>query len=384
MVSRNPKSTLNFLKIIKTKNLSDGLCEKIISELISEQSFIVRDDTRSGFYEEFIFSEEKNCDLDFLIINNQYENAMNNVEYDETNENHIKIFKLNYIYEYQQNTYDIFVDFFFIPYYNLIIANGPKGKSEKPIKLLINKLNVLKEDVKNALDFDIIDFYPDFLLWLTYKKSIDSNISEKIKIENFSDFYTDYFPDNNELFDPGSIPQQISTKNTNSSITLPIIYGLLNNRDFSYLKGKFIYEENKFEVSINVIPEVTPESEIFVKSNYCIRGENYCNKLRLVLPFINDLVDTFISWKSSDIKDKYPSEDFIKKLKVNLISEFNFTLYEYYKYEGDFNRNLNKSVNLSENLISINPNLDEKNFDDETMQYIDKLVDKNVLLYLSD
>ena len=49
-------------------------------------------------------------------------------------------------------------------------------------------------------------------------------------------------------------------------ITLPILYGLLNNRDFSRLSGKFKYLENNFEMQINITPSIEQKSDVFIKS----------------------------------------------------------------------------------------------------------------------
>ena len=109
---------------------------------------------------------------------------------------------------------------------------------------------------------------------MIYKKSVNEKISEKIVIERFLDFSTEDFPDKQGLFNPSKIPSEIFTRNSDNMVTLPIIYGLLNNRNISHLSGKFKYYDNNFEIQINVYPTVEVNSDIFVKSVYCINAES--------------------------------------------------------------------------------------------------------------
>ena len=92
----------------------------------------------------------------------------------------------------------------------------------------------------------------------------------------------------------------------------------------------------------------------------------------------------FENWNESSSDKKFPSEKFINDLKVKLIEEFNFTLNKYYNYKKEFNEKTKNENNNLGKIISINPNIDMDEFNDEIMEYIEYLVEKHVLLYLPD
>ena len=167
-------------------------------------------------------------------------------------------------------------------------------------------------------------------------------------------------------------------------ITLPIIYGLLNNRNFSHLSGKFKYLKNNFELQINVYPTIELDCDIFVKSVYSIKGETYCNKIKLTIPFIQNLVETYLHWENYDSTEKYPSERFINELKTTLINEFNLTFESYYTYKNDFNEKTGRESEDLKQIFSLNPKINIDSLDEESEKYIKALVNKNVLLYLSN
>lgn len=88
-IKRSSRSSVNFINIIRTNNMSEEICEKIIVTLKSENIFRSREGKYCGFNEEFILNEEHECNLDFILTNDEYSNNENQVEYDENNENHV-------------------------------------------------------------------------------------------------------------------------------------------------------------------------------------------------------------------------------------------------------------------------------------------------------
>ena len=100
------------------------------------------------------------------------------------------------------------------------------------------------------------------------------------------------------------------------------------------------------------------------------------------MPFISEFVKIFEEWNSLDDIEKYPSEEFINELKINLIKEFNFTLNEYYNYKKDFNEKTKRDPEKIGKIISIDPKIDLSKADDKINECVEYLVSKNVLLYL--
>lgn len=380
-IKRSSRSSTNFINIIRTFNMSKEICEKIISTLKSETQFRFREGKYCGFNEEFILNKEHDCKIDFILTEEEYENSENKIDYDENNKNHVKLYKVNYVIESSGDS-DDFVDIFFIPDIDLIIVNGPKNKGNIVIKILNNTLNKFKEDYINKFDFNEINFNPEFIFWLIFKKNTGSSFSNDITIKKFYNFSTEDFPNENGLLTPSNIPREISTADGNNIITLPIIYGLLNDRDFSRLSGIFTYKNNEFDIRLTILPGLTRKSIFFIKSTKCLKNKNYCDKIKLALPFISEFVKLFEEWNSLDDIKKYPSEEFINELKINLIKEFNFTLNEYYNYKKNFNEKTKRDPEKIGKIISINPEIDLSEDDKKINEYIKYLVSKNVLLYL--
>lgn len=380
-IKRSSRSSTNFINIIRTFNMSKEICEKIISTLKSETQFRFREGKYCGFNEEFILNKEHDCKIDFILTEEEYENSENKIDYDENNKNHVKLYKVNYVIESSGDS-DDFVDIFFIPDIDLIIVNGPKNKGNIVIKILNNTLNKFKKDYINKFDFNEINFNPEFIFWLIFKKNTGSSFSNDITIKKFYNFSTEDFPNENGLLTPSNIPREISTADGNNIITLPIIYGLLNDRDFSRLSGIFTYKNNEFDIRLTILPGLTRKSIFFIKSTKCLKNKNYCDKIKLALPFISEFVKLFEEWNSLDDIKKYPSEEFINELKINLIKEFNFTLNEYYNYKKNFNEKTKRDPEKIGKIISINPEIDLSEDDKKINEYIEYLVSKNVLLYL--
>lgn len=380
-IKRSSRSSTNFINIIRTFNMSKEICEKIISTLKSETQFRFREGKYCGFNEEFILNKEHDCKIDFILTEEEYENSENKIDYDENNKNHVKLYKVNYVIESSGDS-DDFVDIFFIPDIDLIIVNGPKNKGNIVIKILNNTLNKFKENYINKFDFNEINFNPEFIFWLIFKKNTGSSFSNDITIKKFYNFSTEDFPNENGLLTPSNIPREISTADGNNIITLPIIYGLLNDRDFSRLSGIFTYKNNEFDIRLTILPGLTRKSIFFIKSTKCLKNKNYCDKIKLALPFISEFVKLFEEWNSLDDIKKYPSEEFINELKINLIKEFNFTLNEYYNYKKNFNEKTKRDPEKIGKIISINPEIDLSEDDKKINEYIEYLVSKNVLLYL--
>lgn len=380
-IKRSSRSSVNFINIIRTSNMSKEICEEIISNLKSENTFRSREGKYCGFNEEFILNKGHECDLDFILTNNEYSNSETKVDYDKNNKNHAKLYKVNYVIESSGDS-DYFIDIFFVPHIDLIIVNGSKNKGNPVLEILHKTLKKFKEDYRYIFDYKEINFSPEFIFWLIFKKNTESSFSKEITIKKFYNFSTEDFPDEKGQLTPSNIPREISTADGNNIITLPIIYGLLNNRDFSRLSSIFSYKHNEFDIKLTILPGITRKSIFFIKSTKCLKNKDYCNKIKLTLPFINEFVKIFEEWNSLDNIEKYPSEEFINELKINLIKEFNFTLNEYYNYKKDFNEKTKRDPEKIGKIISINPEIDLSKVNDKTNKYIEYLVSKNVLLYL--
>lgn len=380
-IKRSSRSSVNFINIIRTNNMSEEICEKIIVTLKSENIFRSREGKYCGFNEEFILNEEHECNLDFILTNDEYSNNENQVEYDENNENHVKLYKVNYVIESSGDS-DYFVDIFFIPDIDLIFVNGSKNKGNSVLEILSKTLKKFKEDYKNDFDYTEINFNPEFIFWLIFKKNTESSFSNEMTIKKFYNYSTEDFPNEEGQLTPSNIPREISTADGNNIITLPIIYGLLNDRDFSRLSGIFSYKNNEFDIRLTILPGISRKSIFFIKSTKCLKNKNYCDKIKLTLPFISEFVKIFEEWNSLDDIEKYPSEEFINELKINLIKEFNFTLNEYYNYKKDFNEKTKRDPEKIGKIISIDPKIDLSKADDKINECVEYLVSKNVLLYL--
>lgn len=291
------------------------------------------------------------------------------------------LYKVNYVIESSGDS-DYFVDIFFIPDIDLIFVNGPKNKGNSVLEILSKTLKKFKEDYKNDFDYTEINFNPEFIFWLIFKKNTESSFSNEMTIKKFYNYSTEDFPNEEGQLTPSNIPREISTADGNNIITLPIIYGLLNDRDFSRLSGIFSYKNNEFDIRLTILPGISRKSIFFIKSTKCLKNKNYCDKIKLTLPFISEFVKIFEEWNSLDDIEKYPSEEFINELKINLIKEFNFTLNEYYNYKKDFNEKTKRDPEKIGKIISIDPKIDLSKADDKINECVEYLVSKNVLLYL--
>ena len=219
--------------------MSKDICEGIVATLKSENIYRNHEGKYFGFYNEFILNEEHECNLDFILTNDEYSNNENQVEYDENNENHVKLYKVNYVIESSGDS-DYFVDIFFIPDMDLIFVNGPKNKRNLVLKILRETFKKFKDDYKNDFDYTEINFSPEFIFWLIFKKNTESSFSNEMTIKKFYNFSTKDFLNEDGYLTPSNVPREISTEDGNNIITLPIIVVCKYNfKFFMFLKKLF-------------------------------------------------------------------------------------------------------------------------------------------------
>ena len=211
-----------------------------------------------------------------------------------------------------------YVDTFILPSLNFICIIGTKKFINCPNEYLKNALE------KNNVDFEEINFSHSFLMWILWKLSLGESISPEITIDFFDDLKVGL-----------SNPKNVSNDNTPNSIktsgggnelpSLPICYGLFNKKTLNHLKGEFQYDDNEFEVKLNILKETNNnfESEIFIYSNGCLSGLMHSKKLQLVLPFVYKLSHVVKKWETSKTEEKYPDEDYLNQLLDNAVAEFN-------------------------------------------------------------
>jgi hypothetical protein len=391
---RPEQLTLYFTKIIKTKNLSEKLSSKLVADLESEELYKPDEDNinqKNGFYDKFIYKKSVQSDFSFLGIENEFwtgkpQDFKISKNYESGNENHAKLDKLCYIKTNIADDKSIFVDIFLVPSFDLIFVCGAESHSKKPIKLLENKLNIYKKDKKLAFDWETININPSFLLWLVYKKKLNpsGNINENLKLQDFKKFETEKPEDEDE----DNVSENILTVDNNrKDLSFPIIYGIINKLIISELKGKFIYRKARFTIGFKVDIK-KDESLIRIHSANSIRKKDYSQKIKLSLPFLNNLLIEYFKWNKLKSSEKIPDITFIDELKDKLFDEYSNTIYNFIGYRENHCKKLEEKCPKIPPIYLFDNNCVTEEYPEKVKKKIEEnikyLVDKNVLLSLQN
>lgn len=390
---RPEQITLYFTEIIKTENLSKEISSKIRDDLISEDLYKPSElpNEKKGFYEKFIYKKQTNCDMDFLGVEKEFwsgkplDDKISN-KYDSNNSNHVKLYKLNYVKTNLAEKKSSFVDIFLIPSFDLIFVCGAESHSEEPIKYLKNKLKSIKQDEKFDFDYKSLNIDPKFLLWLVYKKKLTPNgkINENLKILNFTKFDTER-PDEE---DNDEVPNNILTADNNQKdLSFPIIYGIINKLIISELLIKFFYLKARLIIGFKVDIK-KKKSFIRIHSKSSIKNKDYCGKIKLSLPFLNEIIIEYLTWSKLKSNEKIPDIKFIDELKDKLFDEYENTVYNFINFREEHCELLGEECPKLPPIYLFDNKSDIDKYDDETKneikEKIEYLVDKNVLLYLQN
>ncbi|WP_296847998.1 hypothetical protein [uncultured Methanobrevibacter sp.] len=324
-------------KIIKTDNhLSEEIAQNFINDSYNNNSYLERIDSENnknwrGYTSNYIFSfkyKTDNIEGKKIRVKDLDEGI------DELKENDVfisKIFKNTYVVKKDALSNPSFVDTFILPDLNFICIIGSKDYFEIPEEDIKKFLN------KNNVDFNEINICHDFLLWVLWKLSQGENISTKISLESFEDLRVGLNVQGPREFD--NSPTSITARGSENEIpSLPICYGLFNNKSLNHLKGEFKYnEDNKFILQIDITREDgTEKSTIHLHSNGCLEGLHYSEKLQLALPFLYNLSESIYQWETYDNPEKYPSVDYLDELLNNAKEEFDETLESFNEYRNDY------------------------------------------------
>ena len=329
-------------KIIKTdSHLSEELAQKFIDDSYNNNSYLEHIDSNNnknwrGYTLKYISSFKYKTEL---ISGEKVRTKDFDEDIDELKEDDLfisKIFKNTYVVKKDALTNPKFVDTFILPDLNFICIMGNK-----------EQFNVPENDIKNFLSdnnipFNEINICHDFLLWVLWKLSQGENISTKISLESFEDLRVGLNTHRPHEFD--NSPASITARGSENEIpSLPICYGLFNNKSLNHLKGEFKYnDENNFILQIDITREGGVEkSNIHLYSSGCLEGLYYSDKLQLALPFLYNLSESIYQWENYDNVEKYPSVDYLDELLENAKDEFEETLESFSEYRENYLQKIN-------------------------------------------
>lgn len=188
------------------------------------------------------------------------------------------------------------VDIFWIREYDLILMNGPKKLCEDAYKEIVNIEKVKFIDIK---------FKHNFLLWIPYRLN---KYGGKLFPELFVTIIGDGVTQNKSSM--GNVPKRmVIDKSIEAILTLPAIYGLVNDHKFYSIGGDFKFRNELLKVTLS-------NDSIHIKINLFLKNKDHGERCAIVFPFIIEMVNVLDYWENLDDPDeKYPNEEFLKVME---------------------------------------------------------------------
>ena len=207
-----------------------------------------------------------------------------------------------------------------------IIGNKQVTRPEIEIK------NFLED---NNIEYEEINFTHDFLFWVLWKLNNGEDISPEISIDFFDNLRVGSSRAHNARRD--NALNSIKTEGGGQELpSLPICYGLFNQKPINHLKGEFLYNDKTFKFSINISKEGEFEkSNMLIYSQRSLSGLMYSDKLQLVLPFLYKLSNVVRTWENSG-ENRYPPIEYIEELFENAQEEYNEMVESYESYKENY------------------------------------------------
>jgi len=245
---------------------------------------------------------------DFDLYNLQEYGTKNSIQMsNQSSVNAENILKKSfYIEEYQRNSTDPIlsrVDIFWILPCNLLVMNGGHDAAKKAFKSI-------KTILKSR--FEEIELEHDFLVWITCRLL---RCGGKLNADDESLIIRRIDKGNTKNLDKGTsrVPRDISVKHgIQAELSLPTIYGLVNQHEFASIGGEFSYRKE----TINA--QLSAKKGIHVYAQAALKGKDYEERCNIALPFIIDIINVFDVWKNLDNKMKYPDKEYMDKMNKSL------------------------------------------------------------------
>lgn len=289
--TRKYKKSLVFSKILKTKakETDDFYIQQL--ERLPKYSKGTRKSRGKGFRplnEEFEIEP-------FYIKVHLKNNPLGMTKYININ----KILKIQYVSEKYvgNNTQpsEDTVDIFWIREYDLVLMNGSKTLCEEAYDEITNIDKVKFIDVK---------FNHHFLVWIPYRLN---NAGGKL----FPELYVDIIANGvtQTKSSKGNVPKKISIdKSIEALMTLPAIYGLVNDHKFYSIGGNFKFRNEFLEVNLS-------NNGIKIKVNTLLKHKDHGERCAIVFPFIIEMVNVLDYWEDLDPTERFPDEKFLKVME---------------------------------------------------------------------
>lgn len=294
---------MNFTKIIRTA-VTDNNYENLFRDFehLQEYEKGTSESPSEGFKDENIELE------DFDLYNLQEYGTINPVHMsNQSSVNAENILKKSfYIEEYPRNSTDPIlsrVDIFWILPCNLLLMNGGHDAAKKAFK---NIKPILKTGFKE------IELEHDFLVWITCRLL---RCGGKLKTDDESLIIRRIDKGNTKNLEKGTsrVPRDISVKHgIQAELSLPTIYGLVNQHEFASIGGEFSYRKD----TINA--QLSAKKGIHVYAQAALKGKEYEERCNIALPFIIDIINVFDIWEKLDNKMKYPDKKYMDKMNKSL------------------------------------------------------------------
>ena len=208
-----------------------------------------------------------------------------------------KIIKKRFFFK--KNDKESHADLFWIVPCNLFLIRGSIEISKKLMKEL--RLILKKEEIKE------IEIENDFLMWIASQYS-----TNKGKLSKY--MFIDQIDQGGTIKSAkGTSASRVNEirlkKGHRTDLSLPAIYGLVNDHKFSLIGGDFTLRKN----TINL--KLTTKNTILAYSNQKdLKNKVIEAKYGLVFPLINELVNIIEFWNNLDNDLKYPDDNYMKAM----------------------------------------------------------------------
>lgn len=188
--------------------------------------------------------------------------------------------------------YIVTVDIFWIRQFNILLMNGPKNLCEDAYDEITDIAKVKFINVK---------FKHHFLVWIPYRlNNAKGELFPELSVNLIADGVTQ------TKQSQGNVPRKISIdKSIEALMTLPAIYGLVNEHKFYSIGGDFKFRNELLKVNLS-------NNGIHIKINKFLKNKDHGERCTIVFPFIIEMVNVFDYWENLDKPNKFPDENFLE------------------------------------------------------------------------
>lgn len=289
---------MNFSKIIKT-NIELNQFEHF-NDLFSQLPKYDEDENKSGFsdYGENIVVDQLFEKDDFSVIKNVVLDQSSEKDgFSVIKDISPRIIKKRFFLKKDDSL--LTADVFWIFHYNLFLIRGSEDMAKKVMKAL--------HLIFKGLTLEEIEIDNDFLMWIASQYSTDKGKLSK-------DLFIDQIDQGGTIKSGKSllksrVNEMTLKKGHKTDLSLPAIYGLVNDHIFSLIGGDFAFEKT----TINL--KLTTKNTIYAYSTLKdLKDITLEERYGLLFPMINEIVNVIHFWESLDDEFRYPDESYMKAM----------------------------------------------------------------------